>query len=256
MALIFDMDKAADVDALQELTGGYGYQGVKQREKLYGDIPGVGTLEDALDELISQADWEERLRLAHEQQATPIFAMRRWSPIGYRWNQDGISYCWTWSGTAGVLTREASENKPFKPLAPVSMGYLVGWYDRGNYLEDFVRGAQEDGIAEAPDGDMNSLNRSSSYWAGQSGTRKLHRLGRALDTDPRRMDQFCVTGLVAGMPGYAAWNRLSHAMLIVDIQILPNGRLRYIIRNSHNGPDVIYMDGGTPDECIFFAGTK
>ena len=97
---------------------------------------GLTPVEAIPDVLVSPTDYKDVLAKAHELKILPVYHQyNSWAPAGtFRWNQNGLPYCWTWSGTAGLLDVRAIEQKPTVLLAPVSMGFLVGWKDRGNYL--------------------------------------------------------------------------------------------------------------------------
>lgn len=183
---------------------------------------------------------------------------RTWAPKGFRSNQNGIGYCWTWSGTAGVMDVRAIEDKDMVMLAPVSMGYLVGWADRGNYLESFIKGAKEAGICP---GEFNSHERRSSLWP-MDGERKNFRLGQVWDTDNSdkiTMLQHCLSILVFGRPLYIAYNWWGHALEMIGIR-WTEGTYQNItvqIRNSHNEDDIIELTGSRciPDEAYGFIST-
>ena len=154
------------------------------------------------------------------------------------------------------MSCRALEDKETVILAPVSMGYLVGWADRGNYLESFIKGAREQGICPAVDGNFNDLRRSASVW-NAVGRRNEFQLDKVWDCRRSAMVQHCISGLCYGRSGYCAWNHLMHAMELVSIRMV-NGVLQWDISNSHNEPDVITMTGSraVPDECYFFISTK
>jgi hypothetical protein len=183
-----------------------------------------------------------------------------WRPKGTKYNQNGIGYCWTWSGTGCVMTCRALEDKDKVILAPVSMGYLVGWSNRGNYLESFINGAREQGICP---GELNDHRNQASVWQPLEAERKKYRLGTVWDTNPRAGDatmiQHCLSILSYGRPLYCAWNWWGHAVACVGIRwdetLLNN--VAFILRNSHNESDVIELTGSkaVPDEAYGFIDT-
>jgi hypothetical protein len=186
-----------------------------------------------------------------------------WCPKGTRYNQDGLGYCWTWSGTGCFMSLRAMEGLPTTLLAPVSMGYLVNWANRGNYLESFIQGAREQGICPAIDGNINDLNRSASFWNQHADKRELFRLDEVWDTDGSsddRMIQHAISGLSYGRSGFLAFNWWGHALELVGVRHDPKVYKGFVavIRNSHNEDDFIELTGtkAVPDELYFFVSSK
>jgi len=215
--------------------------------------------------------WDELkdvIEAAHKNKTMPMYHQNdTWAKEGFRYNQNGIGYCWTWGGTAGVADCRAAEGKDTVLLAPVSMGYLVGWKDRGNYLESYIEGVQKTGVASADyvDGDINSHNRNpNSYKDDWEEDRKQYRLDQVWDTDARNGDRtmilHCATILAkTARPLYIAYNWWGHALECVGMNWdeSKQNNVEWIIRNSHNEPDFISLDGsrGVPDEAYGFVST-
>ena len=259
---VFDTDNQADVDALLEKTP---VPEVRPRPLKYryaspGALEiGLEPVEAAPDVLIPQSEWRERLEEAWEMESLPIHHMYdTWRPKGTRYNQDGLGYCWTWSGTGCMMTTRALESKDTVLLAPVSMGYLVGWANRGNYLASFVNGAREDGICPVPEGEtFNMLNRSSSYWSQYDDLRQQYQLAKTWDTNRSDMTRQCISILYYGRSLYIAYNWWGHALELVGIRYNGN-TMEWLISNSHNEDDVIVLTGSRaiPDEAIAFVSTR
>lgn len=169
------------------------------------------------------------------------------------------SQCWTWSGTGCLMTTRAIESKDLVLLAPVSMGYLVGWANRGNYLASFIKGAREDGICPVTDTEsFNSTNRSASYWGQFSEQRKLYKLDKVWDLNPRNIVQECISSLCYCRSIYIAYNWWGHALELVGIRYNKQKRQwEWIISNSHNEPEPIILTGSRaePDEAIVFVSS-
>lgn len=262
MSNIFDTDKGTDYQRLLEMHTAP-EPGYIPRETTYASAEalerGLTPIEAGLDSLIPANEFESRLAEAHAKQILPCYHQAKsWRPDGFRWDQSSTNYCWTWSGTGCLMTTRAVEGKPTVMLAPASMGYLVGWANRGNYLESYIKGAREQGVCPAQDGNWNTTNRSKSYWDGFADKRKLYRLKDVWDTDVRNMTQHCVTGLCAGCSGYIAYDWWSHALELVGIRYV-NGKMEWDISNSHasdNGK-LITLTGSraVPSECFFFVST-
>ena len=218
---------------------------------------GLTAIDDGLDELVDPKDYKEVIAHCHEHKIFPMYHQRAtWGPEGFQFNQNGLGYCWTWSGTGDLMNLRATEDKETVLLAPVSMGYLVGWRNEGNYLESFIRGACEDGIVPASHvpGGVNSTNRNPyQYLDGYEEERAKYRLDVVWDTDNRAGDakrlQYLISILNAGRSSYAAWNHLGHAMSVVGIEWDESKYFNVVldIRNSHNEDDLIQMSGS---RCI------
>ena len=256
---VFDTDKQSDVDALLRLVPQNIVQYYPRRYE-YGTpeavADGLMPVEAVPDVLISPSEFVDRVQEAHFKQTLPIYHMyATWRPKGTRYNQANLGYCWTWGGTGGVMTTRAAENKKLVLLAPVSMGYLVGWANRGNYLASFIKGAREQGICPAPDNNMNSSNRSAAYWNG-IGKRELYRLDKVWDTRSSAMTQHCISILCYGRSLYIAYNWWGHALELVGIR-RENDAWYWDISNSHNEPDVITLTGSRaiPSEAYGFIST-
>ena len=247
--------------------------GVIPRVTRYGtdDAWGLGLTPIEYQDSVALLQWDdlkEALNQSHEDQIQPMYHQAdTWAKEGFRYNQNGIGYCWTWSGTAALMDCRAAEGKETVALAPVSMGYLVGWKDRGNYLESFIEGARNTGVASAEfvDGDINSHNRNpNSYKAGWEEDRKQYRLSEIWDTNTRNGDRttilHCATILATtARPIYIAYNWWGHALELVGMRWdeSKQNNIVWQIRNSHNENDLIELDGsrGVPDEAYGFVST-
>lgn len=269
----FNTDSQADVDFLISRKES-SYLEVKPRdynERRYGSTTldlqsGIVPIEARPDVLVQPDQYKEVIAHCHEQQIFPMYHQQAtWAPEGFKSYQNGIGYCWTWSGTATLLDVRALEGLETVLLVPVSMGYLVGWKDRGNYLESFIQGARNDGIVpiigDQKEG-FNSLNRSSSYWNKFDSLRGDYRLDEVWDTDPSstaRMIQHCLSILAYGRPLYIAYNWWGHALELVGLlwdESQPNN-LVWVIRNSHGETTFIELTGsrGIPSEAYGFIST-
>lgn len=233
------------------------------RRTLYGSdearVMGLQPLGEVPDVVVPEGKFKEALAAAHKTQTLPMYWQNHtWGPRGFQWNQDGLGYCWAWSGTGCLMDTRATERKETVLLAPVSMGWLVNWQDRGNYLEDFIRGAREKGIAPGscvPDSAWHTPdpNAFDPCWETE---RANYRLGQVWDCDPRRMMQHCLSILTYSRPLYIAYNWWGHALEMVGMRY-DGDTLVKIIRNSHNEDDFIELEGqrSVPDEAYGFINT-
>lgn len=194
--------------------------------------------------LVPKADWEQAIRYAHEHQSMPAYHAYQWRPKGQKYNQNGLGYCWTWGGTGSVMSTRAKEDKELIFLAPVSMGYLVGWRNEGNFLGSFLKGARDDGICPAKTQNLQGMNNHTnraSEWPMQ-GERQRFRLGDSIELSPDNMQQHCVSAILNGHTIYVAYMWWGHAVELVGYRY-QSGELQTLISNSHNEEDLIVLTG-------------
>ena len=263
---VLDVDTDSDVNYLidQSPTGrrkevwerpkGYEYGSNKLARKY--NIEPIEAF-SAAPSMLEPSEYKEAIAYAHEAKVMPMYYTYKWRPRGFRYTQNGIGYCWTWSGCGTFMTLWLLEGKDLTYFVPVAMGYLVGWQDRGNYLMDFVKGAREDGLFRSADqSDLNNHSRNRNNWP-MGGDRMLHLLDEVWDLNSGNMVQHCITALCAGRSIYIAYNWWGHALELVGIRYNGN-TLEWIISNSHNEDDFIILTGNraVPSEGIVFVSSK
>jgi hypothetical protein len=152
---------------------------------------------------------------------------------------------------------------PVKLLAPNSLGFLVNWANRGNYLNSMIRGLKERGACEASYVPNLHSRDPASFKSGWEENALEHRLGEAWDLDnssKRMMVKHAITMLCAGCPLYVAYNWWGHALMITGViwdESLPYN-VKWVLRNSHNESNVITMSGdrGVPSEAYGFRSPR
>jgi len=231
--------------------------GIVERKVVYGSPEaralGMVPIEDTLDVLIPWDDMEERINEANAKRQMPIHHLEAANHLAH--NQGGTNYCWAYGITTCLEALRIMENQPYKRLGPSSMGWLVDWRNRGNYLSDAMRGVWERGVASAEFcGDATYDRRS--FKAGWEDDALNHKLHEWTDANPdggdELMAQQCCSLLVGGLPLYEAFNWWGHALARVGVVWDTNEmyNLRWIDWNSHNDGR-IEMTGskGIPDEA-------
>ena len=263
---IYNVDNPADRLALRNQSALPQYNEVLPRNyeaRPVGSIPDVPRMEaEAPNILVPKNEYEEAIAFAHEMQVFPSYAQKNsWAPDGFRYNQNGLGYCWTWGGTACLMDLQQIHAVDVLKLAPVSMGFLVGWANRGNYLESYIKGAREKGVCEAINGNINDHRNNRSVWEGKPRPVKLDKVW---DIDTRsgkeRALQILLSCLTYGCPIFIAFNWWSHA-LCMSALIWDDSKpydVIFVIRNSHNEDDFILLEGskGIPDEMYAFVSLK
>lgn len=254
MAYSFDTDNAADVAALMNLKAKPSLREYFPRATRYGtpgaERMGLEPVESAPNIIIPESGLKDAIEQAHADQSFAMYyQLASWMPKGSRYMQDGIGYCWTWGGSACLMDLFPIHDMTPIYLAPVSMGYLVGWADRGFYLDGWIGGAREKGVALAVNKNVNDLTRSASYWKDA----KRVKLGKVWDTNNQAGDKtmllHCASILCYGRPLYVAYNWWGHALEMVALKWTPGTYLNItaVLRNSHNEDDVIELTGS---RCI------
>ena len=238
-----------------------GERGALPRRTVYGDAPGLIPFGEAYpDKLVDPKDFKEVIRVCHEKQIFPVYHQHAtWAPPGFKWDQNGLSYCWTWGGAAGLMDCRAREGRPTVILSPVTMGWLVNWRNTGNYLDSWMKGATERGIAPMEyTPDPLSLN-YRSYKAGWEEAALQYRLAEAWDTDKATMLQHALSVLATGTPLYIAYDWWGHALQCCGLRWdeTVKDSVVWQIRNSHNEDDIIEMSGAraVPDEAYGIRAT-
>jgi len=217
---------------------------------------GMLPVEEFPDVLIPESEWKERIAEAHEKKTMPIHHFEA-SSVPAK-NQANTSFCWAYSMTSAVEVCRLHEAQPYRRLAPATLGWLVGWKNRGYYLSETIQGASERGIASsefAPDGVYNT----STFKAGWEEDALRHKPSEWFDLKAGgQMTNYAVSLLLAGVPLYVALNWWSHALDIAgvlwDESQLRN--LRWIYWNSHgDGRIEIVGEKGIPDEAYGLRST-
>lgn len=236
------------------------------RQNRYGEASVAYPLGDAYpDELVDPKDYKEVIQHLHDEKMFPLYHQRAtWLPKGERWNQNGLNWCWTWGCTACVMDVRAREGRDTVQLAPNSLGWLVGWRNRGYFLQDTINGAATRGIAplSAVD-DIHSRNprRFDDDWQQQASMYRISAsdVWDADNSSDEAMIQHLVTLFNMGVPIQGAWNWWRHTAEIAGLRW--NERERYnlevLVNNSHNEDDVIILTGrrAVPDEAYGIGAT-
>ena len=210
------------------------------------------------DHLIKPSDYKGVIQHCHERGMFPIYHQRNtWGPPGFHWDQDGLGFCWAWGVAAACMDCRAREGKPVPLLSPVTLGWLVGWQNQGNYLDDALRGVRERGIAEmAYTPAMHSLD-YLGYKSGWEENGLQYRLEEVWDCNnfsDAAMIQHAITILATGTALYVGYYWWGHAVQCCGVKWdeTEENNLVWLIRNSHNENDVIEMVGtrAVPDDAF------
>ncbi len=230
--------------------------GVLERTVVYGSPEavehGLRPFADAKPELIPWDDMEERINEANAKKQMPMHYLEDADAQPH--NQARTNLCWNYGLALTLEALRLMQHLSYRRLGGPSLGWLVGWKNRGYYLAATIKGAIERGIASAwfvPDGVYTPATFKEGWEDDALNNRPLE----FTDTDrtsERFMAQQCASLLVQGNPLYIAFNWWGHALthmgVIWDTRYKHN--LRWIAYNSH-GDGRIEMTGskGVPDEA-------
>lgn len=215
---------------------------------------GLIPVSDYPDMYISKSHWGDVIRECHEKQTFALYHQEAtgWAKDG--WYQDGLGYCWAFSLTACVMDARAAQNQPHVMLAPTSLGWLVGWRNRGFFLDAAIAGARQNGIAPAthvPELSINPRDFHRDWEAEAAKYRPMEWWDTDRSAGEERFIGQCLAILRTGRPLYVAYNWWAHAVECIALKMDARGDIEWVIRNSHGEKEPIILRGrkGVPDEA-------
>jgi len=233
-------------------------KGAIPRQTRYGESVDAIPYGDVVDQLIDPKDYKEVIERCHTEHLFPMYHQKAsWAPEGFVWNQNGLKYCWAWSLVASLMDVRAREGKSTVLLAPITLGHLVGWRNRGNYLENAIHGLKEVGVSSQSFVPNQHLSNPRSFKEGWKEDRTNYRLGEVWDCDntsTQSMIQHCTTILSTGTPLYVGYDWWGHAVECVGLEWDESvkNNLIWKIRNSHGENELLELTGrrAVPDEAF------
>ncbi len=238
----------------------YSEPGFLPRQSIYGQPSatqmGLAPIHDFPDLLVDQADFKEIILECNEKQIFARYHQQASGVFDAGWSQDRYNLCWAYDLAAATMGCRAAEGKPPVRLSPFSLAWLVGWKNRGYYLDEAIAGAIERGIASEEFVPQYNLN-PNTFKEGWEENALLYRPTMWWDT--RRSDgdlemiRQSLSLLKTGRPLSAGYNWWGHATEVCGME-WDETQLHgivWVIRNSHAEPDVIRLAGekGIPDEA-------
>jgi hypothetical protein len=224
---------------------------------------GLAPVLDFPDVLVQPADYKAVITHCHEAQVFAQYHQAAAGVFAKGWDQDGYGFCWAYGLAAATMACRATEGQAPVRLAPFSLGWLVGWRNRGFYLDGAIKGACEQGIASAefvPEYELNTRNFKAGWEADALKYRPLEFFDTRRSDGEAKMIQQCLSILATGRPLYIAYNWWGHALQCCAMRWDEKERnsIVWVIRNSHNEKDVIELVGtkGVPDEAYGVRATN
>lgn len=173
------------------------------------------------------------------------------------WNQGNLGYCWAFSATACVMGVRQVEGQSYVELAPESLGWLVGWRNRGFFMDQTLIGIRERGIAPRAMVPRLSIdpNQFADGWQSEALKYRVVEwwdfpVNAAAGTIIRKAALL----LSAGRPGYAGYNWWGHAVEVVGLvwdETKPYNVI-WEIQNSHrDGVIQLVGERAIPSELYF-----
>lgn len=227
---MFTIETIADIDALfrHAQDQGHGF-GALPRESEPGRLemaPGVFAAPmEAKMPLIPEVEWPERIK---EMTAKKEWPKDKWIKAGGpAINQNGYSWCWAASGGQWLMGLRILLNMKFRNLGWEAAAAMVGFQNRGYYLDKWLAWAAEHGIPErsfVPDL-CNSAGKLKPGYQENAQNFKPDAL-EVWDGTGGDMRAKTVTMLLSKVCWpYVAYNRLRHAMTLWLLYYDSRGRL-------------------------------
>ena len=219
---------------------------------------GLVPFEEYPDEIVPWEAVPEVIARCHEEKIFPLYHQER-SGLLTKWDQDGYGFCWAYGLTAAVMGCRAVEGQEPVRLSPFSLGWLVGWRNRGYYCDQAIAGARDRGIAPVdcvPEYALNPRQFNPDWEEAARLYRPLEWWDVATAADRQTIVCQCLTILSAGRPLYVAYNWWGHALECVGL-LWDSGDVIWQLQNSH-GDGVIEIAGrrGVPDEAYGVRATS
>ncbi|TXH44896.1 MAG: hypothetical protein E6Q97_32080 [Desulfurellales bacterium] len=170
-------------------------------------------------------------------------------------HQGQTSTCWAQAAVYAVQCANALQGKPTVLLSPASVaGPITGYRDQGGWPTRALEYIVDEGVAEQSLWAPNAVTKNNSNAAGVKESRVKNKVTEWRDLKPRRYQQ-TITNLIRRRPVIAAYNKISHAVLLVDPVIGKNGSIDVFSHNSgymrdSNGHTTFARSFGPPDEQI------
>ena len=175
-------------------------------------MPGV-VASGAPVQAIPYERWPELIRQQNEDESSLYHVWQR-SRIGVL-NQGQSSYCWAFSSVAGMMLQREVEGRPFRRLSPSSVAApIVGYTDRGYYIESALEGMRTQGVASDEFVPMLTTNSRDfkGGWRDDAVTNKIS-MARSIPRDHQTQGSM----LLLGYPLVAALNWWGHAILFLAV---------------------------------------
>jgi len=176
------------------------------------EMPGV-VASGAPVQAIPYERWPELIRQQNEDESSLYHVWQR-SRIGVL-NQGQSSYCWAFSSVAGLMLQREVESRPFRRLSPSSVAApIVGYTDRGYYIEAALEGMRTQGVASDDFVPMLTTNSREfkGGWRDDAANNKI-----SMATEIPRDHQTQGSMLLLGYPLVAALNWWGHAILFLAV---------------------------------------
>lgn len=224
---------------------------------------GLAPILDFPDKLIVWEDVKSVITHCNDLQLFPVYHQEASGNFNLGWMQDGFGYCWSYGLSACCMDcREVEGKKPIR-LAPFSLGWQVGWRNRGNSLDTALKGACERGIASSeyvPEYELDYRKFKQGWEQNALNHRPTEFYDTRRSEGEKSMILQCLTILATSRPLYIAYNWWGHALECIGMRWDETERnnIVWIIRNSHGEKKPIELVGvkGVPDEAYGVRATS
>ncbi len=245
MRIIDDNNWSDVIDEAQNTSEhGFGLIPRDYDEVPLGSMPYTAPFAESMP-IIQKSEWADRIKLMEGKQARYAY-----SGTPDEDNQNGLSYCWSFSLTQSLKACRDREGQPHVDLCAESLGHDVGWRNAGNYCGSAIKAAAEYGFCERSySNNRYSLNHNA-WKAGWEENAKSYRITEWWELGHGDMLQEAVTALLLGFPVYVGYNWAGHAVCLQEV-LVANGKLSFWTPNTW-GPGQDWLLTGSkmiPDEA-------
>jgi len=189
-----------------------GLCGALPRNSILGQLEGVRPYADII-QLIPESEWPARMEAIKGK-----FIRQRYESFNpVLQNQGNHPLCWAFSLAQHIECVRAKENLPYHQLAPESIAGTYNFKDQGGALDDALAYIATHGVAPRSMVPLYDLDPKTFIpgWAAKSlDVVPLERF----DLGAKDMWAECVTALLSGDAIYIAYDWLSHAMNMEELQ--------------------------------------
>lgn len=189
--------------------------------------------------IIPEAEWKPRIQAMTER---GLFIGQRWKSDPNADFQNGYGFCWAYSLAQAVMAVRACEGQPFVQLSPESLAELVGYQNRGYYLDRALQYAASRGIASRATVPQHKI-KESQWSPDYKEDRQNYIPTEWWDLGGKNVWDETITALLMGYGCYVGYDWWSHAVFLDGLRIGSNGKIEVHTPNSHGPGQDVWLSG-------------
>lgn len=205
--------------------------------------------------VIPRSEWDARIE---EQESTKSDLQSISDAEGIEClDQNGTNYCHANSPALAIMINRAVMGLPYVKLSPGSVGGpITGYRNQGANIGDDLKRIISHGIAPQSFVPPNQINKSGWKPGAEQAALdfKVTDWFDMMYKDSTMFDR-CATQLLLNRPVCVAYNWWSHAVTLIKLVKISNGKYGFMFRNSwgtsygKNGYGILEEGKGTPNEA-------